>query len=251
MKQKFPVNSEPGSFFLTKDHQSLKFESIKRPVDTYKMSWQRARTDERRLERKVAIYAAAYSLFKSHGYNDISFNGIAAEAGFTKSNMYRYFSSKEDIFLNVFLELFEVWFNDCLARLQKLKKKPPLNRFAKLWVDVYLAHPEFLDLIPMLFTSLEQNSSYEQLIKFKQRSKELLYTLSTEIGRIYPDVHGEKAFRFLSLSFAATSNYWAGSKQNDALQRVYALDEFKELRPDFKYDLSNSIEVIVRGLQAT
>ncbi len=215
------------------------------------MNWQRARTDERKNERKEAIYTAAFSLLKEHGYNDISFNGIATKAGFTKSNMYRYFSSKEDIFLSVFMELFEVWFGDCQARLQKLSKNSPLSKFANLWLDVYLAHPEFLDLIPLLFTSLEKNSSFEQLVKFKKRSKELLYLLAMEIGRIYPNVQGEKAFRFLSLSFAATSSYWAGSTENEALARVYALDELKEIRPDFKHDLSASIEVIIRGLQAT
>ncbi len=214
------------------------------------MNWQRARTDEKRHERKVAIHKAAYSLFKVHGYDDVSFNGIAAEAGFTKSNMYRYVSSKEDIFLSVFMELFEIWFSDCQARLQKLSQNPPLDRFAKLWVDVYLAHPEFLNLIPQLFTSLEQNSSFEQLIVFKKRSKELLYMITIEISRVYPDIQGEKAFRFLSLSFAATSNYWAASTQNDVLDSVYAMDEYKELRPDFKHDLSSSIEIIVKGLQA-
>jgi len=62
------------------------------------MNWQRARTDEKKNERKEAIYQAALTLFKKNGYDKVSFNGIAAEAGFTKSNMYRYFSSKEDIF---------------------------------------------------------------------------------------------------------------------------------------------------------
>ncbi len=215
------------------------------------MNWQRARTDERKNERKEAIYTAAFSLFKEHGYNNVSFNGIAIKAGFTKSNMYRYFSSKEDIFLSVFMELFEVWFVDCQARLQKLSTNSPLNKFVNLWVAVYLDHPEFLDLIPLLFTSLERNSSFEQLVKFKKRSKELLYLLAMEVGRIYPNVQGEKAFRFLSLSFAATSSYWASSTGNEVLERAYALDELKELTPDFKHDLSASIEVIVRGLQAS
>lgn len=215
------------------------------------MTWQRARSDEKRHERKMAIYEAAYSLFEAHGYNDVSFNGIAAEAGFTKSNMYRYFTSKEEIFLGIFLDLFEIWFSDCQARLQKLAVNAPTDKFANLWVEVYLAHPKFLDLIPQLFISLEQNSSFDQLIAFKRRSKELLYMITIEISRIYPDIQDEKAFRFLSLSFAATSNYWAGSTQNEALESVYALDEFKDLKPDFKYDLSNSIEIIVRGLRTS
>ncbi len=37
--------------------------------------------------------------------------------------MYRYFSSKEEIFLNVFVDLFGDWFEGCCKRLQKLKQE--------------------------------------------------------------------------------------------------------------------------------
>ncbi len=81
------------------------------------MSWQRARTDEKKSERKVAICDAAVTLFKKSGYDNVSFNGIASEAGFTKSNMYRYFSSKEEIFLNIFSDLFGNWVDECVKLL--------------------------------------------------------------------------------------------------------------------------------------
>jgi AcrR family transcriptional regulator len=71
------------------------------------MNWQRATTDEKKVERKEAIYKAALLLYKKKSYESISFNAIAVEAGFTKSNMYRYFSSKEEIFLNIFAQLFQ------------------------------------------------------------------------------------------------------------------------------------------------
>jgi len=86
------------------------------------MNWQRARTDENKNERKEAIYKAAFSLFKKNGYDKVSFNGIAAEAGFTKSNMYRYFSSKEEIFLNIFANLFEAWFETIPSNCKVLRK---------------------------------------------------------------------------------------------------------------------------------
>lgn len=214
------------------------------------MNWQRARTDDKKNERKEAIYQAAFTLFKEKGYDAVSFNGIAAQAGFTKSNMYRYFSSKEEIFLNVFGDLFERWFVDCIAQLQGYDSEEDSQVFAKSWVNTLLKHPEFLDLTPLMFISLEANSSYEQLIEFKRRSKGLLYQLALEIGRIYPALQGENAFQFLTLSYAATTNYWAGSKQNDALSKVYALEEFQDLRPDFERNLINSIAIIIRGIKA-
>ncbi len=214
------------------------------------MNWQRARTDEKKNERKEAIYKAAFTLFKKNGYDNVSFNGIASEAGFTKSNMYRYFSSKDEIFLNVFAELFENWVEDCCKRLQKLKQDEEIKHFSKTYVNSLMSHQQFLDLTPILFLSLEKNSSFEQLLEFKKLAKNLLYKITIEISRIYPDIRGEKAFKFLSLGHAATSSYWAAATQNETLKKIYQQDEFKELKPSFEKDLTTSIEIFIHGLKA-
>jgi len=214
------------------------------------MNWQRARTDEKKNERKEAIYQAAFTLFKNNGYDKVSFNGIALEAGFTKSNMYRYFSSKDDIFLNVFADLFEQWVEDFSQQLKMLDQEVSAKYFADAWLKTLLSHPKLLDLMPILFTSLERNSSFEQLLKFKRLSMNLLYRLTLDITNIYPDIEGENAFKLLTLSYAATSNYWAATMQSDALKKIYQLDEFQVLRPDFEKDLTTSIEIIIQGLKA-
>ena len=215
------------------------------------MNWQRARTDEKKSERKQAIYQAAFTLFKNNGYDKVSFNGIAVEAGFTKSNMYRYFSSKDDIFLNVFSDLFEKWVDECSKQLQTLEKNVQIKTFAQTWLKSLLLQPKLLDLMPILFVSLERNSSFEQLLEFKRLAMNLLYSITLDISRIYPDIEGEKAFKFLTLSYAATANYWAATMQSDALKKIYQLDEFKALKPDFEKDLTTSIEIIILGLRAS
>lgn len=214
------------------------------------MNWQRATTDEKKNERKEAIYTAAFTLFKKSGYENVSFNGIAFEAGFTKSNMYRYFSSKEEIFLNIFSRLFEKWVIDLNQRLQNLNQNEVINHFAKTWVNSLLAHPQFLDLCPLMFLSLERNSSYEQLVEFKTLARKLLYSVSMEISKVYPDIQGENAFKYLNLSFAATSNYWAANSKNEALKKIYQQEEFKDMEPNFEKDLIHSIEIIIQGLKA-
>ncbi len=214
------------------------------------MNWQRARTDEKKNERKEAIHKAAFTLFKKNGYDNVSFNGIASEAGFTKSNMYRYFSSREEIFLNIFAGLFKKWVEDCIEKLQRLDQEETINIFAKIWVESHMSHKQFLDLTPILFVSLERNSSYEQLLEFKKLAKDLLYMLSLEITRIYPDIHIDKAFKFLNLSFAATSSFWAASTQNEALKKIYEQEIYKDLETTFEEDLASSIEIIIKGLKA-
>ena len=62
------------------------------------MGWERARQPEQKAVRRKAILDAARSLFTDSGYDEISLNGIARSAGINKANVYRYFSSREEIF---------------------------------------------------------------------------------------------------------------------------------------------------------
>ena len=213
------------------------------------MNWQRATTDEKKQQRKQQIYKAALRLFKRDGYDKVSFNAIALEAGFTKSNMYRYFSSKEEVFLNVFSVLFEHWVEDCIQRLQLMQVDEDIHNFSKEWVASQVAHPKFLDLTPLLFVALEKNSSFEQLQVFKTLAKTLLFKIVMEISRIYPQFDIDKSFKFMNLSYAATANYWAAESQSEALQKIYQMQEFQELAPNFEKDLSASIEIILLGLK--
>ncbi len=213
------------------------------------MDWKRATTDEKKKERKVAIYNAAYELFKKKGYDNVSFNGIASEAGFTKSNMYRYFNSKEEIFLNIFAELFEKWSKNCIKYLQTLEQNVDVCNFAETWVNTLLSQKQFLDLTPILFLSLEKNSSYEQLFEFKKLSENLLNNIAIEISRVYPELNEKIVFDFLDLSYSAVSTFWAKSTQNDNLEKIYNQDMFKGLKPDFEKDLKSSIEIIINGIK--
>lgn len=214
------------------------------------MNWQRARTEEKKDERKGAIYQAALKLFRQKGYDGVSFNGIAAEAGFTKSNLYRYFSSKDDIFLTIFSDLFEDWVDDCLKQLKDLETKAEINEFAEAWLASTQGRDEYLDLATLMLTSLERNSSFEQLIAFKGTAMKRLYEIACEVCRIYPSLNIEQGFRYLTLSFAATNNYWAGATENDNLNKIYQMEEFQTLKPDFEGNLKASIEIILLGLLA-
>lgn len=211
------------------------------------MDWQRATTDTQKELRKKEIFEATLFLFKEHGYDNVSFNMIAKHANFTKSNMYRYFSSKEDIFLSIFGEMFKTWQKEYVLALKDFEENAAHNQFAQTWVHSYLDNPEFLDLIPILFISLERNSSYDQLFTFKEMSKDLLFEVAMEVKRVYPSLDIDGAFQVINTSFAITCNFWAANFQNESIRQIYENDEFKLMKPDFEKDATASIELILRG----
>src|SRR5215471_18620054 len=67
-------------------------------------SFQRARKPDERAHREKAILAAAAALFDAEGLEGVTLNAVARRAGIAKSNLYRYFESREAILLALLTE---------------------------------------------------------------------------------------------------------------------------------------------------
>ena len=214
------------------------------------MTWKRARTEEKKNERKEAIYEAAVTLFTKNGYDNVSLNGIAAEAGFTKSNLYRYYTSREEIFLRIFSELFATWSEACLKDMRNVETGASIEEFAVVWTEAALPHKQLMELMPLLFISLEQNSSYEQLLKFKRLTVKVLAEHGAELVRIFPKLDAQKAGSFLILINSTLASLWASSAYNETLASVYDQEEFQVLKPVFDRDVNLAVTTLLRGLLA-
>ena len=69
----------------------------------------RARSKAAKSERKDEIIAAAETLLRQLGYDTMTMQAVAMEAGLGKGTLYLYFSSREGLVLNVYGRLFDKW----------------------------------------------------------------------------------------------------------------------------------------------
>lgn len=103
----------------------------------------RVRTDERRR----AIMAAAAEIFRRSGYERASMAAIAAQVGGSKTTLYSYFASKEELFATVMVDALDDQANQMLALLSPgggdLRQR--LERFGHAYLDLVLS-PEVLAL---------------------------------------------------------------------------------------------------------
>lgn len=75
-------------------------------------------TPDWRLRRREAILAGAAELFARRPYHDVQMDDVARQAGVGKATLYRYFPSKEELYLHAF--------DEALARLEeRLHAQPP------------------------------------------------------------------------------------------------------------------------------
>ena len=128
--------------------------------------YQRARSPEQKAERMTAIMDAAEQLFRELPYHEINMGLIAKELGWSRSNLYKYAATREEVFLALHNRANKAFIDDLLATLDTDTHNNEM--FAQKWAMVAGSHPEFLRYQDILISIIESNASLERLIEFKR-----------------------------------------------------------------------------------
>jgi TetR/AcrR family transcriptional regulator len=210
------------------------------------LDWVRARSDEQIEQRIKEILDATARLYEGNRFEDITFAMIAKEANFTRSNLYRYFQTKEDIFLELMKHDIAVWRQETLENFANRTVSP--QQAAEISVDLILKHKRMVKLFTILFTLLEPNSSLAALTAFKQKITEEIGIVAQFLSTVLPFPSIEAAAEFLYMqSYLIIGTYpmmELTSKQKQAMQAIGMTTDPEHYRKS----LVNAIKILLRGL---
>ncbi|MBT3361939.1 MAG: TetR/AcrR family transcriptional regulator [Rhodospirillales bacterium] len=213
------------------------------------MNWERARTPDQQEQRRQEILEAAATLFRELTYEDVSLNAIAREAGFTKSNIYRYFASREEIFLALFLVDFSEWANEFIEILNTLPAGTPAADLAEVWVEILMKHERMLDLTPLLGVALERNVSESTLFHFKFSSHQMMSHIVEGLLMPLPMMNADQGRALLMRVHGLVAGLWPFSKPNEIMEAVLQRPELDSSHFSFEDTLLGTIEILVRDIQ--
>ena len=120
-------------------------------------------TDARREE----IINACKELYKTMSFKDITIKDIGNKVSFTRTSIYNYFQTKEEIFLAILQQEYEMWLkslNSILNDNSTLSK----DELAKLLAKSLEERELLLKLMSMNNYDMEENSRIERLTQFKE-----------------------------------------------------------------------------------
>ena len=141
----------------------------------------RARSPEQKQERMEAIMAAADALFQQHPYHQITMGTIAEQLGWSRSNLYKYAATQEEIFLALHASKNRAWLEALAASLANAPL--PDADFARIWADTTAKHAGFLRYQEILISIIESNVTLERLTDFKRDFAEMLAPVVEILGR--------------------------------------------------------------------
>ena len=107
--------------------------------------------------RQTEIINAAEKLYQTKGFNEISLKDIADLTSFTRTSIYNYFQTKEEIFLSLNKRQYEFWVQDLEEIMQK-NKSLSKDKIAQKIAKTLQKREQMLELSSMNHFEMQVNS---------------------------------------------------------------------------------------------
>jgi AcrR family transcriptional regulator len=218
--------------------------------------FQRARSQEQRETRRQAILGAAAAMLAEMPVAEVTLNELSRRAGLAKSNVLRYFESREAVLLELLDSAWQEW----LAQLDKELAggidagSPVASRADQLAAAVAASlatRPMLCDLVSAQAAVLERNVSPQVAAQYKRASVTGIAALGDLLLRSVPELGEPDAFRLAGATVMTTAALWPHTHPSAAMLAAYAADpELAALRLDFTATLAEVLEVMIAGLLA-
>jgi len=209
--------------------------------------FKRARQPQQIEQRRQDILHAAAMLMAKQGFDQVSLNGIARKVGVAKSNVYRYFESKEHIFLQLLKQDWEAWQQHLQGKIDPLAGSNDIEALAELLAQSLAEFPRMCELMSVLASVLEQNLSEQALLEFKLESMQLAVGIVAQIHRVLPTVKQEKLLLLTETLIALVAGLWPLGNPSPLVQKVMEHPQLQPFQMQFKTSLQRSLISVLQG----
>ena len=137
--------------------------------------------------RKDEIINACEKLYQTMNFRDITIKEIGNATSFTRTSVYNYFHTKEEIFLALMQREYELW----TGELKKLREENDVmnkGTFAHELAFSLSQRGTLLKLLSMNHYDMEEHSRMERLVEFKVAYGQALEEVRLCLMHFFPDM---------------------------------------------------------------
>lgn len=150
--------------------------------------------------RKEEIIQACAKLNETMSFKEITIKEIGAATSFTRTAIYNYFETKEEIFLALLQREYELWV-EAMAAAMEQKETMTRDALAQALARTLTDRPRLLRLLSMNLYDMEANSRPERLAEFKVAFGASLKTVERMLEKYVPEMDTSARQRFLYAFF--------------------------------------------------
>jgi len=209
--------------------------------------FQRARRPAQKEQRRQAILEAARDLLDAGGLEAVSLAAIAGQIGGAKSNIYRYFESREEILVRLLIA-------EMQDMAESLERQPAYRAgrndmavIAATLAGEFDTRPRLCLLISVLASTLEHNISEERLYDLKLEITAIGTRMVNALHAAAPALGIETCMAAGQAIFALVAGLWPMSNPAPNVAAVLARPEFTGFHGPFAETLQHAIHTLLAG----
>lgn len=173
--------------------------------------------------RKEEIITACAELYKTMSFKDITIKEIGNATSFTRTSIYNYFQTKEEIFLALLQREYELW-NGRLKEIRAGHEEMTREEFADALAHSLEERKNLLKIMSMNHYDMEENSRIERLIEFKVVYGQSLAEARNCLDKFFPEMTVQDKqdfiFSFFPFMFGIYPYTVVTEKQREAMAQA-------------------------------
>ncbi len=175
--------------------------------------------------RKEEIINACAELYETMNFKDVTLKEVGKKTPFSRTLIYYYFHTKEEIFLALLQKEYEAWIQD-LNSIRQSHQKMSVEQFAEELAHSLERRDRLLKLMSMNHYDMESNSRMENLVAFKKVYGNSMRTVDGCLEKFFPHMTADDRqgfiYAFFPFLFGVYPYTVVTNKQKEAMEQVQA-----------------------------
>ena len=210
------------------------------------MTFQRARGDAQKAERKAHILNLARELCIDFGVMGWSLNELGRRADITKSNLYRYFNSREAVLMFLQYQETERFVQEFSRKVQHLSCS--VDELCQKIAETYDENPLLCELLSISASVLEKNTELESMREIKLASMQLSIVVAEAIASCTQEIDFNEASQIAFASGVIVMGLWPIACPKSPIRKLTHFEGLEGLDMNFKMQLEQMLKAQVKGL---
>jgi AcrR family transcriptional regulator len=208
-------------------------------------SFIRARSESQRSERRDAIINGAADMLDEVRVSELSLNELARHVGLAKSNVLRYFQTREAILLELYVREYSSWLD---ALEHRLDGSHDIEVVARAIAETAAERPRFCELCSASASVLEHNVSGDAAAGYKRESIGQAERLASMVG-VGSDLRDYGALVGVAGVNLAIAGVWAIGRPSPGMSRAYRDNpDLRPLQIEFTTAVRELVATLLTGL---
>ena len=157
-------------------------------------------SNKRIIARKNEIIEACRLVYQTKSFRQITIKDIGAVTSFTRTSIYNYFETKEEIFLAIHQKEYEYWGTE-LDEILRVHKQMSTHEFADALAKSLQNRVLLLKLMSMNHYDMEENTRPEMLVEFKQAYGQTIALVRQCLKKFFPKFTKARINHFIYIFF--------------------------------------------------